>query len=50
MIAKFANELRHEEHKSFVLQQYGKEDTIDKLIDLSLKFEAVNSIMRPNKP
>ena len=27
-----------------------KKRTLDKLIDLALKFEAVNSIMRPNKP
>ena len=36
--------------KKFVLQQKDKDDTLDKLIDLALKFEAVNSIMRPNKP
>ena len=27
-----------------------KDDTLDKLIDLEFKFEAVNSMMRPNKP
>ena len=50
VIDKFVNGLRDEEQKKFVLQQKEKDDTLDKLIDLALKFEAVNSIMRPNKP
>ena len=50
IIDKFVNGLRDEEQKKFVLQQKEKDDTLDKLIDLALKLEAVNSIMRPNKP
>ena len=36
--------------KKFVLQQKEKDDSLEKLIDLALKYEAVNSIMKPKQP
>ena len=47
VINKFVNGLRDEEQKNFVLQQIEKDDSLEKLIDLTLKYEAVNSIMTP---
>ena len=41
VIDKFINGLRDKEQKNFVLQQKGKDDTLDKLNDLELRFEAV---------
>ena len=38
------------EQKKFFFQQKEKDHTPCKLIDLVLKFEEVNSIMRPYKP
>ena len=50
VIDKFVNGLRDEEQKKFVLQQKEKDDSLEKLIDLALKYEAVNSIMKPRQP
>ena len=46
VIEKFVNGLSDEEWKKFAKQQKDKDDTLDKLIHLALKLEAVNSIMR----
>ena len=47
VIDKFVKGLRDEEQKNFVDQQKEKDDSLEKLIDLALEYEAVNSIMTP---
>ena len=50
VIDKFVSGLRDEVQENFALQQKEKDDSLEKLIDLPLKYEAVNSIMRPKQP
>ena len=44
------NGFRDKEQKKCVFQQKEKDDSLEKLIVLALKYKAVNSIMRPKQP
>ena len=45
VIDRFLSGLKDEKQRRFVLQQKNQDDNMDNLIELALKYEAVNQIM-----
>ena len=46
---KFINGLKDNNQKRFILERKRKEDPLDSLIEIALKFDAVNELVNPDR-